>query len=56
MKRVLMTFKNPCVLALYDKQLRLAGFQAIRTGMQTVMHEITALLAMVMRRPQTDPC
>ena len=36
--------------------LRLAGFQSIRTGMQSVMHDITALLAMVMRRPQPNPC
>ena len=34
--------------------LRLAGFQSIRTGMQAVMHDITALLAMVTRRP--NPC
>ena len=34
--------------------LRLAGFQSIRTGMQTVMHDITALLAVVMSRP--NPC
>ena len=34
--------------------LRLAGFQSIRTGMQSVMHDITALLAMVTRRP--NPC
>ena len=34
--------------------LRLAGFQSIRTGMQTVMHDIAALLAMVMHRP--NPC
>jgi hypothetical protein len=24
--------------------------------MQSVMHDITALLAMVMRRPQPNPC
>ena len=36
--------------------LRLGGFQSIRAGMQAVMHDITALLAMVRRRPQTDPC
>jgi hypothetical protein len=36
--------------------LRLAGFQSIRAGMQAVMHDITALLAMVRRRPQTDSC
>jgi hypothetical protein len=32
--------------------LRLAGFQSIRAGMQAVMHDITALLAMAMRQPQ----
>lgn len=36
--------------------LRLASFQSIRTGMQPVMHDITALLAMVMRRPQPNLC
>jgi predicted transposase YbfD/YdcC len=36
--------------------LRLAGFRSIRSGMQTVMHDITALLAMARRRPQTNPC
>ena len=36
--------------------LRLAGFQSIRNGMQAAMHDITALLAMVMRRPQPNPC
>ena len=35
--------------------LRLAGFQSIRSGMQAVMHDITALLAMA-RRPQPNPC
>jgi len=34
--------------------LRLVRFQSIRTGMQTVMHDITVLLAMVMSRP--NPC
>ena len=34
--------------------LRLAGFQSIRAGLQAVMHDITALLAMVTRRP--NPC
>jgi len=34
--------------------LRLAGFQSIRIGMQAVMHDISALLAMVMSRP--NPC
>jgi hypothetical protein len=36
--------------------LRLAGFRSIRGGMQAVMHDITALLSMVRRRPQPDPC
>jgi len=36
--------------------LRLAGFQSIRGGMQAVMHDITALLAMARRRSQPDPC
>ena len=36
--------------------LRLAGFRSIRSGMQAVMHDITALLSMVRRRPQPDPC
>ena len=34
--------------------LRLAGFQSIRTGMQAVMHDITALLAMAMRQPSPE--
>jgi len=36
--------------------LRLAGFQSIRAGMQAVMHDITALLAMAMRQPEHNPC
>jgi predicted transposase YbfD/YdcC len=36
--------------------LRLAGFQSIRAGLQTVMHDITALLAMARRQPQPDAC
>ena len=36
--------------------LRLAGFRSIRSGMQAVMHNIKALLAMVQRRPQPNPC
>ena len=35
--------------------LRLAGFQSIRAGMQAVMHDITALLAMAMRQPEPSP-
>jgi len=31
--------------------LRLAGFQSIRAGLQAVMHDITALLALVRRQP-----
>jgi hypothetical protein len=36
--------------------LWLGGFQSIRAGMQAVMHDITALLAMVRRRPQNGSC
>ena len=36
--------------------LRLAGFQSIRSGMQAVMHDIKALLAMVRRRPAMNLC
>ena len=36
--------------------LRLAGFRSIRAGLQAVMHDITALLAMVRRQPQPDAC
>jgi hypothetical protein len=36
--------------------LRLAGFRSVRTGLQAVMHDITALLAMVRRQPQPDAC
>jgi hypothetical protein len=32
--------------------LLLAGFQPIRAGMEAVMHDITALLAIARRRPQ----
>jgi hypothetical protein len=35
--------------------LRLAGFESIRAGMQAVMHDITALLAMAMRQPEPKP-
>ena len=35
--------------------LRLAGFQSILTGMQAVMHDITALLAIARRQPETNP-
>ena len=35
--------------------LRLAGFQSIRAGMQAVMHDMTALLAMVRRRQLPNP-
>jgi hypothetical protein len=35
--------------------LRLAGFQSIRAGMQAVMHDMTALLAMVRHRPLPNP-
>ena len=36
--------------------LRLAGFQSIRAELQAVMHDITALLAMARRRPESKPC
>ena len=32
--------------------LRLAGFRSIRSGLQAVMHDIKALLAMARRRPE----
>jgi predicted transposase YbfD/YdcC len=35
--------------------LRLAGFRSIRAGLQAVMHDITALLAMARRQPQARP-
>jgi hypothetical protein len=31
--------------------LRLAGFQSIRSGMQSVMHDIGELMAMARRQP-----
>jgi hypothetical protein len=33
------------------KLLRLAGFRSIHAGIQAVMHDITALLAMARHRP-----
>ena len=36
--------------------LRLAGFQSIRNGMQAVMQNIMALLALVMRRQHPNHC
>jgi len=36
--------------------LRLAGFQSIRAGMQAVMHDIKALLAMAMRQLEPKTC
>ncbi|MEB3318193.1 MAG: hypothetical protein VKO39_08670 [Cyanobacteriota bacterium] len=38
------------------KLLRLAGFQSIRAGMQAVMHDISALLAMAMGQPEPKMC
>jgi hypothetical protein len=35
--------------------LRLTGFGSIREGLQAVMHDITALLAMAQRHPETNP-
>ena len=34
--------------------LRLAGFGSIREGLQSVMHDITALLAMARRQPEPN--
>ena len=36
--------------------LRLAGFRSIRSRLQALMHEITALLAMARRQSQPDAC
>lgn len=35
--------------------LRLAGFRSIRAGLQAVMHDIEALLAMARRQPEPNP-
>ena len=35
--------------------LRLTGFQSIRAGIQAVMHDIKARLAMAQRKPQPNP-
>jgi hypothetical protein len=35
--------------------LRLTGFDSIREGLQAVMHDITALVAMATRQPQERP-
>jgi hypothetical protein len=35
--------------------LRLAVFSSIRDGLEAVMHDITALLAMATRRPEPNP-
>ncbi|MCX5949455.1 MAG: hypothetical protein NTY67_15215 [Cyanobacteria bacterium] len=35
--------------------LRLSGFQSIRAGLQAVMHDITALVAMAMRQSSPGP-
>jgi predicted transposase YbfD/YdcC len=36
--------------------LRLDGFQSIRSGLQAVCHDITALLAMARRQPAVNTC
>jgi len=41
-----MTFSQPW---------RLTGFRSIRDGIQAVMNDITALLAMARRQPQPIP-
>ena len=48
---VMATLRTPAL-----NLLRLAGFRSIRFGMQAVMHDITALLAMTRRRPLPNPC
>jgi len=35
--------------------LRLTGFGSIREGLQAVMHDITALVAMARRQPEAEP-
>ena len=35
--------------------LRLAGFSSIREGLQAVMHDISALLAMARQQPEPNP-
>jgi hypothetical protein len=35
--------------------LRLAGFRSIREGLQAVMYDIAALLAMAQRQPTPNP-
>ena len=35
--------------------LRLSGFQSIQAGMQAVLHDISALLAMARRQPSPEP-
>jgi hypothetical protein len=35
--------------------LRLAGFSSIREGLQAVMHDSTALLAIARRQPELNP-
>ncbi|MBM5798573.1 MAG: transposase, partial [Cyanobacteria bacterium K_Offshore_0m_m2_072] len=34
---------------------RLTGFGSIREGLQAVMHDITALVAMARRQPEAEP-
>jgi len=36
--------------------LRLVRFRSIHSGIQTVMHDMTAVLAMARRNPQPNPC
>jgi hypothetical protein len=37
------------------KLLRLVGNQSMRASIKTVMHDITGLLAMARRQPETNP-
>jgi len=36
--------------------LRIDGFRSIRAGMQAAMHDIRALMAVVIRQPEQEPC
>jgi hypothetical protein len=38
-----------------SRRLRLNGLQSIRAGMQALMHDIRALLAMALRQPPPRP-
>ena len=46
-------YRGQCLRTVELNLLRLRGFASIRSGMQTVSHDITAMLEMVRRR--SDP-